>query len=172
MSAGEAQATAERTARASYGRLLAILTTRTRDISAAEDALSQAFEAALKHWPEKGIPDQPEAWLLTAAKRRLIDEARHHKVREKVLPDLVQLSEETAMAQKEEHPLFPDERLKLLFVCAHPAIDRHIHAPLMLQTVLGFDAKDIAPAFLLAPATMAQRLVRAKTKIRAAAIPF
>ena len=89
-----------------------------------------------------------------------------------MLPDLVQLSEETSMTQPDDPPLFPDERLKLLFVCAHPAIARHIHAPLMLQTVLGFDAREIASAFLVAPATMAQRLVRAKTKIRGAAIPF
>ena len=158
-------------ARASYGRLVAYLARRWRDVAAAEDALSDAFVAALDTWPRVGVPEKPEAWLLTVARRRLIDAARHAKVEAGAAPDLDmglgQAEQETATAAQ-----FPDERLKLLFVCAHPAIDEAIRTPLMLQTVLGLDAATIASAFLVAPATMSQRLVRGKAKIRDARIRF
>lgn len=169
---GEAavQAAIEALARDSYGRLLAYLAARSSDIAAAEDALSEAFGAALRRWPADGVPDKPEAWLLHAARNRLIDAARHAAVRRKAEP-LLQVAEE-AQEVATMHPTFPDERLKLLFVCAHPAVDLAARTPLMLQTVLGLDAARIASAFLVSPAAMEQRLVRAKTKIREARIPF
>jgi predicted RNA polymerase sigma factor len=162
--------TIERVARESYGRLVAYLSVNTHDLASAEDALSNALMSALAHWPQEGVPRNPEAWLTTAARRSLIDVIRHQRVELASEPTLKLLQEdstETMMATE-----FPDERLKLLFVCAHPAIDPAMHTPLMLQTVLGLDAARIAQAFLIAPKTMGQRLARAKTKIRSGSIPF
>jgi RNA polymerase sigma-70 factor (ECF subfamily) len=164
-----ARETAERVARAAYGRLLAHLAARSRDLAAAEDALAEAFRAALETWPERGIPGRPEAWLFTAARRHLVHLGRRSAVRAAAEPTLMLLAEER---QEREPAVFPDERLKLLFVCAHPAIDPAARAPLMLQTVLGLDASRIASAFLTAPAAIGQRLVRAKRKIRDAGIAF
>ena len=165
-----ARRTIERVARESYGRLVAYLSVHTHDLASAEDALSEALVSALNSWPQDGVPQNPEAWLMTAARRSLIDVIRHQRV--------VQASEPTVKLLKEEFteptiaPEFPEERLKLLFVCAHPAIDPAMHTPLMLQTVLGLDAVRIAQAFLIAPKTMGQRLSRAKIKIRSGGIPF
>lgn len=161
----------ESVARHSYGQLVAYLASRTGDVAGAEDALSEAFVAAIEHWPKDGVPQKPEAWLLQVARRRIIDAARHADVSERSAVFLQQAAEaahETAAASE----IFPDERLKLLFVCAHPAIDPAARTPLMLQAVLGIDAAKIASAFLASPAAMSQRLVRAKSKIRDAAIPF
>jgi predicted RNA polymerase sigma factor len=162
--------TVERVARESYGRLVAYLSVHTHDLASAEDALSNALVSALNHWPQDGVPKNPEAWLLTAARHSLIDAIRHQKVVLESQPTLKFLtadSTETTLSTQ-----FPDERLKLLFVCAHPAIDAAMHTPLMLQTVLGLDAARIAQAFLIAPKTMGQRLSRAKIKIRSGGIPF
>ena len=162
--------TIERVARESYGRLVAYLSAHTHDLARAEDALSEALVSALNHWPRDGVPQNPEAWLMTAARRSLIDVIRHQGVVQASEPTVKLLNEdsiETIIAAE-----FPDERLKLLFVCAHPAIDPGMHTPLMLQTVLGLDAARIAQAFLIAPKTMGQRLFRAKTKIRSGGIPF
>jgi predicted RNA polymerase sigma factor len=161
--------TIERVARESYGRLVAYLSSHTRDVASAEDALGNALVAALTSWPRDGVPQNPEAWLLTAARRSFIDLVRHRRVAEASEPTLQLLREEREMTLSAE---FPDERLKLLFVCAHPAIDPALHTPLMLQTVLGLDAARIAHAFLVSPTTMGQRLVRAKTKIRSGGIQF
>jgi len=161
--------TIERVARESYGRLVAYLSSHTHDVASAEDALSNALVAALTAWPRDGVPQNPEAWLLTAARRSFIDLVRHRRVAEASEPTLQLLREEHEMTVSAE---FPDERLKLLFVCAHPAIDPALHTPLMLQTVLGVDATRIAQAFLVSPTTMGQRLVRAKTKIRSGGIQF
>src|SRR6204780_5302825 len=161
--------TIERVARESYGRLVAYLSSHTRDVASAEDALSNALVAALKAWPRDGVPQNPEAWLLTTARRSFIDLVRHRPVAEASEPTLQLLREEREMTSAAE---FPDERLKLLFVCAHPAIDSAMHTPLMLQTVLGLDAARIARPFLVSPATLGQRLVRAKTKIRDTGIQF
>jgi predicted RNA polymerase sigma factor len=166
----EVRRTIERVARESYGRLVAYLSVHTHDLAAAEDAFSEALVAALTAWPRNGIPQAPEAWLLTAARHSLIDTVRHQRVVTESEPTLQLLQEnymETISATQ-----FPDERLKLLFVCAHPAIDPNMHTPLMLQTVLGLDAARIAGAFLVSPKTMGQRLVRAKTKIRDGGIQF
>jgi predicted RNA polymerase sigma factor len=162
--------TVERVARESYGRLVAYLSVHTHDLASAEDALSNALVSALTHWPKDGVPQNPEAWLLTAARRSLIDVIRHERVvlaSEPTIQLLKESSTEAALSTE-----FPDERLKLLFVCAHPAIDPVMHTPLMLQTVLGLDAARIGQAFLIAPKTMGQRLFRAKTKIRSGGIPF
>ena len=161
---------AEAAARRSYGKLVAFLAARTRDVAAAEDALSAAFESALRDWPASGVPASPEAWLLTAARRSMIDAARRRRTHDAAAPDLL-LFAELATDEVEQRAI-PDDRLLLMFACAHPAIDRSVRAPLMLQTILGFDAASIASAFLVAPATMGQRLVRAKTKIKQVGIPF
>lgn len=140
-------------------------------MAAAEDALGDAFRAALETWPGVGVPEKPEAWLLAVARRRLVDAARHTSAGVATAADLrivVERAEEAAASDG----VFPDERLKLLFVCAHPAIDEAARTPLMLQAVLGLDAARIASAFLVAPATMGQRLVRVKAKIRDAAVGF
>lgn len=160
----------ERVARESYGRLVAYLSVNTRDLAAAEDALSEALVAALTAWPQNGVPNSPEAWLLTAARRSIIDGVRHQRVVAESEPTLQILKGNTM--DPDFSTAFPDERLKLLFVCAHPAIDPNMHTPLMLQTVLGLDAARIAGAFLISPKTMGQRLVRAKTKIRDGGIRF
>ena len=162
--------TIERVARESYGRLVAYLSVHTHDLASAEDALSDALVSALNHWPQDGVPKNPEAWLLTAARRSLIDVIRHQRVVQASEPTLVLLKENSTEAALSTE--FPDERLKLLFVCAHPAINAAMHTPLMLQAVLGLDAARIAQAFLTAPKTMGQRLFRAKTKIRSGGIPF
>jgi predicted RNA polymerase sigma factor len=162
--------TIEQVARESYGRLVAYLSSRTRDLAGAEDALSDALVAALTTWPRDGVPENPAAWLLTAARHSIIDFVRHEQVAKEGEPTLLLLREMASEGASSTE--FPDERLKLLFVCAHPAIDPAIHTPLMLQAVLGLDAARIAQAFLVPPATMGQRLVRAKAKIRQAGIRF
>lgn len=164
---GDVAQNAEAVARRSYGKLVAFLAARTRDVAGAEDALSEAFAAALAEWPASGIPRTPEAWLLTVARRKLIDAARRRRTGEDAAETIQIISEE----RKDETEI-PDDRLRLMFACAHPAIDAGVRAPLMLQAVLGFDAAAIASAFLVAPAAMGQRLVRAKNRIRQAGIPF
>src|SRR5262245_60568099 len=167
--AQEARETAEVVARRSYGKLIAFLAARTGDVAGAEDALSDAFAAALVDWPARGIPDNAEAWLIAVARRKTIDALRRRRSGEGAVEELRMMAEELAAAAASD---IPDQRLALIFACAHPAIDPGIRAPLILQTVLGFDAATIASAFLISPATMGQRLVRAKNKIRQAAIPF
>jgi RNA polymerase sigma-70 factor (ECF subfamily) len=163
----QAREAAEAVARRSYGKLVAFLAARTSDVAAAEDALSDAFAAALVDWPMGGIPQSPEAWLMTVARRKLIDAARRRRSGEGAADHLRLVAEELEAVTAGE-PQIPDERLALMFACTHPAVDRGIRAPLMLQTVLGFDAATIAAAFLVSPATMGQRLTRAKSKIRQA----
>jgi RNA polymerase sigma-70 factor (ECF subfamily) len=162
---------AEAAARRSYGKLIAFLSARTRDVARAEDALSEAFAAALVDWPARGTPKSPEAWLLAVARRKLIDASRRQRVGEAAVGHLQLLAEELE-AMTSEAPQIPDERLALMFACAHPAIEPGIRAPLILQTILGFDAQSIGSAFLVSPAAMGQRLARAKNKIRGAGIPF
>jgi predicted RNA polymerase sigma factor len=160
----------ERVARESYGRLVAYLSVHTHDLSTAEDALSDALLKALTVWPRDGVPANPEAWLLTVARRALIDGFRHQQVVDAGEPTLLLLTRQ--YAHIDTTPVILDERLKLLFVCAHPDIDAAMHTPLMLQSVLGLDAARIGAAFLVSPKTMGQRLVRAKARIREARIPF
>jgi RNA polymerase sigma-70 factor (ECF subfamily) len=165
-----ARTTADAVARRSYGKLVAFLAARTRDVAAAEDALSEAFASALADWPLHGCPSNPEAWLLTVARRKMIDVARRRRSGEMAAAQLQFLGEELIAAPADAE--IPDHRLALMFACAHPAIEAGIRAPLILQVVLGLDAKTIASAFLTSPAAMGKRLVRAKDKIRQAGIPF
>jgi RNA polymerase sigma-70 factor (ECF subfamily) len=171
MNESTTHAAIETVARDSCGRLIAYLAARSGDVAGAEDAIGDAFVAALERWPAEGVPEKPEAWLLHVARNRMIDAVRRSQVRQKSEKFLQQIAEEAqTVAKAQEH--FPDERLKLLFVCAHPAIDPAARTPLMLQAGLGIDAARIASAFLVSPAAMSQRLVRAKNKIRDAGIPF
>lgn len=151
----------------SRGKLVAYLATRFRDIAAAEDAVSDAFISALATWPETGCPANPEAWLLTTARRKLIDRFRRES--RESSEDVEGLACNASLTPEKN---LPDRRLALLFACTHPAIDPTSRAPLMLQVVLGLEASQVASAFLISPAAMAQRLVRAKTKIRDAGIPM
>ena len=167
----EAHRAAERVARDSYGRLVAFLTARTRDVAGAEDALAEAFAAALRLWPVDGVPDNPDAWLLTAARRRQVDAIRRRQTRIAGEEHLQLMADEIEAAVATADTL-PDRRLGLMFACAHPAIERGMRAPLILQTILGLTAIDIAAAFLIPAATMGQRLVRAKTRILETGIPF
>lgn len=157
---------AEQAAREAYGRLVAHLAARTRDLAGVQDAIGEALLAALESWPTTGVPANPTGWLVTVARRRLTDAARHAQVVEQAAPTVLALARAAQMA-----PL-PDDRLPLMFVCAHPAVDPGARTPLMLQAVLGLDAKRIASAFLMSPASVGQRLVRAKAKVREAGVPF
>jgi len=161
-------AAVEHAVRASYGRLVALLAASTRDISLAEDALADAFERALRTWPSTGVPLNPEGWLLTVGRNRIRD--AFGSARFRTTATLV--DDVAATLAEHDFDAIPDKRLELLFACAHPAIDPEVRTPLMLQVVLGFDAARIANAFAMEPPAMAQRLVRAKRRIRDTGIPF
>src|SRR5260370_19896251 len=159
----------ERAARESYGRLFEYLSGRSHDLAASEDALAEAFRTALEAWPRTGVPDRPEAWLLVVARRRLMDEQKRARVQRETE---TAICEAMSNAESGDDCEIPDERLQMLFLCAHPAINAALHTPLMLQAVLGLNAERIASAFLVRPSTMGQRLTRAKAKIRDAKLRF
>lgn len=158
---------AETAARDAYGRLVATLCRSTRDLAAAEDALGDAFARALETWPRDGVPDVPAAWLLTTARRRLTDAARHSEVAQRHAQTTLPLLDEMART-----PRASDRRVDLMLICAHPSIDARVRAPLMLQTVFGLTAQQIASAFALSPASLGQRLARAKRAIKANNLSF
>src|SRR6266571_1455553 len=157
-------------ARDSYGRLLALLCASTSDLASAEDALADAFERALRTWPDQGVPDNPDGWLLAVARNRLRDRWKSAESRRTCPLDI----EQDAPVHVDDLDIdaIPDRRLELMLVCAHPAIERAVHTPLMLNTVLGFTAEQIGRAFSVPVSTMATRLVRAKRRIKAARIPL
>ena len=167
---GPAARSAGVAARDSYGRLLALLAAAASDLAAAEDALGDAFERALRTWPSQGVPGSPDAWLLTVARNRLRDQWKSARVQRAVPLE----AGWDALAQIDDIDVdsIPDRRLELMLVCAHPAIERAVRTPLMLNTVLGFTAGQVGRAFSVPPSTMATRLVRAKKRIKAAGIPF
>jgi RNA polymerase sigma-70 factor (ECF subfamily) len=165
-------AAVERVARQSYGKLVAMLTRRTRDIAAAEDALSGALVKALEDWPRSGVPGNPEGWLVAAARRLAADAWRRGETARAGREMIAMLDAERAAVPGDEHHAPEDARLTLMFACAHPAIDPAIHAPLMLQAVLGLDAARIAGCLLVKPATLGQRLARAKARLKEAGARF
>ena len=168
--AAPAVRSADVAARDSYGRLLALLAAATSDLAGAEDALADAFERALRTWPSQGVPGNPDAWLLTVARNRLRDEWKSARVQRAVALDAV--PDTLAHIDGVDVDAIPDRRLELMLVCAHPAIDRAMHTPLMLNTVLGFTAEQVGRAFSVPAPTMATRLVRVKKRIKGAGIPF
>jgi RNA polymerase sigma-70 factor (ECF subfamily) len=167
---GPAARSAGVAARDSYGRLLALLAASTSDLAAAEDALGDAFERALRTWPSQGVPGSPDAWLLTVARNRLRDQWKSARAQRTVPLD----AGWDALAHIDDIDVdsIPDRRLELMLVCAHPAIERAVRTPLMLNTVLGFTAEQVGRAFSVPSSTMATRLVRAKKRVKAAGIPF
>ena len=159
----DARAAVEQVARASFGRLVALLAARSRDLAGAEDAVAEALRAALETWPLRGVPDRPEAWLMTAAKRAAGASRARAATAARALPDLALIQSDMDEAMPDA---IPDHRLGLMFACTHPALEPPVQTALMLQTVLGLPADRIASAFLVAPPTMGQRLSRAKARLR------
>ena len=166
---GPAARSAEVAARDSYGRLLALLASSSSDLAAAEDALGDAFERALRTWPSQGVSGNPDAWLLTVARNRLRDQWKSAQAQRSVPLDA---GGALAHIDHIDVDAIPDRRLELMLVCAHPAIGPTIRTPLMLNTVLGFTAEQVGRAFSVPTTTMATRLVRAKKRIKAAGIAF
>ncbi len=162
-----------RVVREEWGRVLSALMSFCRDLDLAEDALQEALLAALKGWPVDGVPKVPRAWLLATAKRRAIDRMRRSTSFRKKRDEygLLQSLTGELEAGEADQPI-PDERLKLVFICCHPALPEEARIALTLRTVCGLSTGEIARAFLASKATMAQRLVRAKRKIKAKNIPF
>ena len=156
--------------RAEHGRLLAALISRFEDFDLAEDALQDALVNALERWEADGIPDNPGAWLMTVARRRLIDRIRRAATYER---SLVALDPPVTQEEPEmDDTQFPDDRLKLMFTCCHPALSLQAQVALTLHTLGGLSTQEVARAFLVSEPTMAQRLSRARAKIRNARIPY
>lgn len=164
---------AELAARTSYGRLLAVLAAGSSDIAGAEDALADAFERALRTWPTHGVPDRPDAWLLTVARNRRRDQWRSAEATRTTSLDPERHERHAPVHLDDVDPdAVPDRRLELMLVCAHPAIAPADRTPLMLNTVLGFTAEQVGRSYAVPARTMATRLVRAKRRIRDNHIPF
>ena len=156
--------------RVERGRILATLIRLARDFDLAEEALQDAFVEALHHWPRTGIPHVPGAWILTAAKRNLLDRLRARARRSELVLDPG--AAVTLPAEREDEWEMRDDQLRLIFTCCHPALSMETQVALTLHTLGGLSTPEIARAFLLSEATLAQRLVRAKRKIQLAGIPY
>ncbi len=165
---GGSAATLERAWRDEWGRLLALLVARFRDLEIAEDALAGAFEAAARTWPRDGVPDNPPAWLLTTARHRALDRLRSKQSADRALPMLI--AEHAATTGPAKEP--GDDELRLLLLTCHPALAPESQAALALRLVLGLPTAEIARLFLISEATMAARITRAKKKIATAGLPF
>ncbi len=157
--------------RAEHGRAVAVLTRVFGDIGVAEDAVADAFVAAVERWPEEGLPPSPAGWIITTARNRAIDRLRREASRADRHAQAVLLHAADEAAPDEEGPV-ADERLRLIFTCCHPALNRPAQVALTLRLLGGLSTAEIARAFLVPEATMAQRLVRARGKIRDAKIPY
>ncbi|MDM3869898.1 RNA polymerase sigma factor [Porticoccus sp. W117] len=166
----------EQTVRQHWGRLYASLVKQFRDFDLAEDALQEALLSAMKKWPADGVPDAPAAWLLQVAKRKAIDRLRRNALHNSKQPELKQELEQLQQLEQGEAVIndeaIADDRLRLIFTCCHPALAEPVQVALTLRTVCGLTTSEIARAFLLPETTLAQRLVRAKRKIKAANIPY
>ncbi|GAA2468044.1 RNA polymerase sigma factor [Streptomyces macrosporus] len=168
-----ARASVESVFREERGRLLATLVRRFGDLDLAEEVASEAVEAALRHWPVEGVPARPGAWLLTVARRRAVDRLRRDRAYAVRLALLqVEADRAAPVPPVDEEGALPDERLLLFFTCAHPALAAEDRTALTLRCLAGLTTPEVARAFLVPTATMAQRIVRAKRKIREARIPF
>jgi RNA polymerase sigma-70 factor, ECF subfamily len=164
------QESVERAFREEWSRAVAILTSVVGDLELAEDAVQDAFAIALERWPRAGEPRNPGAWIVTTARNRAIDRLRRDRVFQRKVELLARLEE--LPAEEDDVSAIPDERLALVFTCCHPALAAESRVALTLREVGGLTTTEIAHAFLVAEPAMAQRLVRAKRKIRAAGIPF
>jgi RNA polymerase sigma-70 factor (ECF subfamily) len=164
------QADIERVFRDEWGSAVAILTRVLGDLELAEDAVQDAFATAIERWPRDGVPRAPGAWIVTTARNRAIDRIRREKVFRQKAELIGRLQE--LPAEEDDVSAIPDERLALVFTCCHPALAAESRVALTLREVGGLTTGEIARAFLVAEPAMAQRLVRAKRKIRAAGIPF
>ena len=165
-----AGAALERAYREDAGRAVATLIRVTRDFDLAEEVWHEACEQALRTWPERGVPDDPTAWLFTTARNRAVDRLRRERVGREKAAAAAQIAELQAMGD-DMHEI-PDDRLRLLFTCCHPALALEARVALTLRTVAGLTTREIARAFLVPEPTLGQRLTRAKRKIRDAAIPY
>lgn len=162
----------DRVIREDWGRILSVLTRGIGDLQLAEDCLQDAVERAMIHWSRDGLPRSPSAWLLTTARRRALDRFRRDANLARKLPDFTYLQELDAMESDDEPGAIPDKRLEMVFTCCHPSLDEKSRVALTLRTLGGLKTEEIAAAFLDKPATMGQRLSRAKTKIAKAGIPY
>jgi RNA polymerase sigma-70 factor (ECF subfamily) len=170
---GEVRRRIEEVYRAESRRVFASLVRVVRDFDLAEEALHEAFAAAVERWAVEGVPDNPRAWLVSAGRFKAVDAMRRRGKFAALQPELAgRLSEVAAANAARAGDPIEDDRLRLVFACCHPAIDRTVQVPLTLREVCGLTTEEIAAAFLAAPATMAQRIVRGKAKIRDAGIPF
>ncbi|WP_106397355.1 RNA polymerase sigma factor [Actinocorallia populi] len=169
---GEAAGAVESVFREEHGRLLAVLVRRFGDLDLAEEVASEALEAALVHWPVQGVPDRPGAWLLTTARRKAVDRLRRDQAYAARLAVLQAETDRAAPPPADDGADIPDERLQLFFTCAHPALPPEARGALTLRCLAGLTTPEVARAYLVPQTTMAQRIVRAKKKIREARIPF
>ncbi|WP_130797217.1 RNA polymerase sigma factor [Streptomyces otsuchiensis] len=167
-----ARSSVEAVFREEHGRLLASLVHRFGDLDLAEDAASAALEAALVHWPVRGVPSSPGGWLLTTARRKAVDRLRRDRTHAARLAVLQAERERDAAPAPRTAGELPDERLELFFTCAHPALPAEARGALTLRCLAGLTTPEVARAYLIPTATMAQRIVRAKQKIRRARVPF